>query len=193
MRQKKILFGLLLAFALLLGGAYALYTRLGQSMAPGRLAGEEPAASEGASGTADPRTPAPDFTGYNGEGIEVQQSDYAGEPVVLNFWSSRCGPCQTEMPDFHEAYLELGQDLHFLMVNVTDGSWDTEESASSFLEEEGYTFPALYDTDSSATGAYGVYALPATYFIDGEGYVAAWAGGMIDGETLRQGIGMILE
>ena len=39
MRQKKILFGLLLAFALLLGGAYALYTRLGQSMAPGRLAG----------------------------------------------------------------------------------------------------------------------------------------------------------
>ena len=97
------------------------------------------------------------------------------------------------MPDFHEAYLELGQDLHFLMVNVTDGSWDTEESASSFLEEEGYTFPALYDTDSSATGAYGVYALPATYFIDGEGYVAAWAGGMIDGETLRQGIGMILE
>lgn len=72
--------------------------------------------------------------------------------MVLNFWSSRCGPCQTEMPDFHEAYLELGQDLHFLMVNVTDGSWDTEESASSFLEEEGYTFPALYDTDSSATG-----------------------------------------
>ena len=63
MRQKKILFGLLLAFALLLGGAYALYTRLGQSMAPGRLAGEEPAASEGASGSASQRTPAPDFTG----------------------------------------------------------------------------------------------------------------------------------
>lgn len=57
MRQKKILFGLLLAFALLLGGAYALYTRLGQSMAPGRLAGEEPAASEGASGSASQRTP----------------------------------------------------------------------------------------------------------------------------------------
>lgn len=153
MRQKKILFGLLLAFALLLGGAYALYTRLGQSMAPGRLAGEEPAASEGASGSASQRTPAPDFTVYDGEGNEVHLSDYAGKPVVLNFWSSRCGPCQTEMPDFHEAYLELGQDLHFLMVNVTDGSWDTEESASSFLEEEGYTFPALYDTDSSATAS----------------------------------------
>ena len=128
-----------------------------------------------------------------GNALSKDDPDYAGKPVGLNFWSSRCGPCQTEMPDFHEAYLELGQDLHFLMVNVTDGSWDTEESASSFLEEEGYTFPALYDTDSSATGAYGVYALPATYFIDGEGYVAAWAGGMIDGETLRQGIGMILE
>ena len=66
MRQKKILFGLLLAFALLLGGAYALYTRLGQSMAPGRLAGAEPAASESASGSASQRTPAPDFTVYDG-------------------------------------------------------------------------------------------------------------------------------
>ena len=84
MRQKKILFGLLLAFALLLGGAYALYTRLGQSMAPGRLAGEEPAASEGASGSASQRTPAPDFTVYDGEGNEVHLSDYAGKPVVLN-------------------------------------------------------------------------------------------------------------
>lgn len=193
MRQKKILFGLLLAFALLLGGAYALYTRLGQSMAPGRLAGAEPAASESASGSASQRTPAPDFTVYDGEGNEVHLSDYAGKPVVLNFWSSRCGPCQTEMPDFHEKYLELGQDVHFLMVNVTDGSWDTEESASSFLKEEGYTFPALFDTDSSATGAYGVYALPATYFIDGEGYAVAWAGGMIGSDTLQQGIDMILE
>lgn len=34
MRRKKFLFGLLLAFVLLLGGAYALYTWLGQSMAP---------------------------------------------------------------------------------------------------------------------------------------------------------------
>ena len=182
----------MLAFALLLGGAYALYTRLGQSMAPGRLAG-----GAGASGRALPAPrpsgrPPLDFTVYDGR--ETRSiCPTTPKPVVLNFWSSRCGPCQTEMPDFHEAYLELGQDLHFLMVNVTDGSWDTEESASSFLEEEGYTFPALYDTDSSATGAYGVYALPATYFIDGEGYVAAWAGGMIDGETLRQGIGMILE
>ena len=95
--------------------------------------------------------------------------------------------------DFHEKYLELGQDVHFLMVNVTDGSWDTEESASAFLKEEGYTFPALFDTDSSATGAYGVYALPATYFIDGEGYAVAWAGGMIGSDTLQQGIDMILE
>ena len=103
MRQKKILFGLLLAFALLLGGAYALYTRLGQSMAPGRLAGEEPAASEGASGSASQRTPAPDFTVYDGEGNEVHLSDYAGTPVVLTFRTRRSAPCPTEMTDFHEA------------------------------------------------------------------------------------------
>lgn len=104
----------MLAFALLLGGAYALYTRAGAEYGP------RPSGRRGAGGFGGrfrlrvPADAAPDFTVYDGEGNEVHLSDYAGKPVVLNFWSSRCGPCQTEMPDFHEAYLELGQDLHFL-------------------------------------------------------------------------------
>ena len=190
MKRSKKTFILAAVLVLLLAGAGLLYNKLSQGRSPGLPPVEDSASSSQESSP----VPAPSFPLEDPEGNLLDLSDLIGDkPVVLNFWSSRCGPCQTEMPDFHEAYLELGQDLHFLMVNVTDGSWDTEESASSFLEEEGYTFPALYDADSSATGAYGVYALPATYFIDGEGYVAAWAGGMIDGETLRQGIGMILE
>ena len=29
---------------------------------------------------------------------------------------------KSEMPDFDEKYKELGEDIHFLMVNLTDGS-----------------------------------------------------------------------
>ena len=134
---------------------------------------------------------APDFTAYDLDGNEVHLYDYLGKPIVLNFWASWCGPCQMEMPEFQDKYLELGERVQFLMVNMTDGMRETLQIASDFIEENGYTFPVFYDTASDAANTYGVYSLPTTYFIDGEGYAVAQATGAIDAETLQRGIDMI--
>ena len=127
---------------------------------------------------------------YDADGNEVKLYDFIGKPIVLNFWASWCGPCQMEMPDFHEKYLELGDEINFLLINMTTGR-ETLESAKSFIAEKGYTFPVFYDTKSDAAIAYGAYSLPTTYFIASEGYAVAHATGAIDGETLRRGIDMI--
>ena len=94
------------------------------------------------------------------------------------------------MQDFNEVHREMGDDIHFLMVNSTDGSRETVETASAFIAEAGYTFPVFYDTQSDAAMTYGVYALPTTYFINAEGHVKARASGAIDKDTLKQGIQM---
>ena len=80
----------------------------------------------------------------------------------------------------------------FLMVNMTDGSRETVETATAFIEEAGYSFPVLYDTESDAAISYQAYSLPTTYFIDAEGYMIARATGALDADTLQQGIDMIL-
>ena len=97
-----------------------------------------------------------------------------------------------EMPDFHEKYLELGQDVHFLMVNMTDGSRETVDSASAFISKNAYAFPVFYDTAVDAAMTYGVYSLPTTYFINAEGHAIAQATGSINAETLQRGIDMIM-
>ena len=94
------------------------------------------------------------------------------------------------MPDFHEKYLELGDEIHFLMVNMT-GDRETLSSAKTFISEKGYTFPVFYDTDFDAAMTYSVYSLPTTYFIDAEGYLIAQATGAISADTLQRGIDMI--
>jgi len=187
MKQKKTLLIIALAFAVLLGGAYALYARLGSSLTPDQLTAQE---SETEEDTAPDLFPAPDFVVYDAEGNAVQLADHEGKPTVLNFWASWCGPCQSEMPDFQEKFLELGEEVNFVMVNMTTGR-ETQEKAAAFIAEKGYTFPVFYDTAGEAVEAYGVYSLPSTYFIDAEGYAIAQAVGAIDAETLQRGIDMI--
>ena len=191
MKNKRTLLIIILVFALLIGGATLLYRQLGQNITAERLS-TQAAQQEGSNDESETeqKTKAPDFTVYDAEGNEVHLSDYVGKPIVLNFWASWCGPCQMEMPDFHEKYLVLSEDVNFLMVNMTTGR-ETMESASAFIEKNEYSFPVFYDINSDAALTYGAYSLPMTFFIDADGYAVAQATGAIDAETLQKGIDMI--
>lgn len=206
MKNGKILIMIIVIFVLMLGGAGILYNRLAPDYSADRLAVRDTvtgsveqtdqtvhAVETESQQEEEKMVPAPDFTVYDADGNEVHLSDYAGKPVIVNFWASWCGPCKSEMPDFQTAYEELGGDIQFLMINMTDGSRETVESASAFIAEQRYTFSVFYDSQSDAAGTYGVYSLPTTYFIDSDGYAMARAIGAIDEETLQRGIDLIRE
>jgi len=190
MDKKKTFIIIALALVLLIAGASVLYHRLGEKLAPEQLAVTETTAPE-ETGTEPPSIPAPDFTVYDAAGNPVKLSDYFGKPIILNFWASWCGPCKMEMPDFNEKSQALEGEVQFLMINMTDGGRETVESASAFIEEQGYTFPVFFDTTSEAAYTYGAYSLPTTFFIDADGNAVAQATGAIGADVLQQGIDMI--
>ena len=205
MKNKNTLLVIVLVFVLLLGGAYVLYDRLGQDVTAEQMivhatpkpTAEPPAdevipEGEPAAAADEPEEIiAPDFEVIDIAGNPVKLSSFFGKLIVLNFWASWCGPCQSEMPDFNEKYAELGDNVHFVMVNMTDGGRETVETASAFIEKNGYDFPVLFDTKSEAAMTYGAYSLPTSFFINAEGHVIAQAVGAIDAATLQQGIDMI--
>lgn len=94
-------------------------------------------------------------------GASVRLADYAGTPIVLNFWASWCQPCRKELP----ALAELSRshpEIRVVGVNYQDSA----ASARALQEELGFDFPSIADTDGSLASTLGVIGMPTTFFLD---------------------------
>ena len=181
----------LLALILLIAGASILYQRMSADAAPPPVAATPPTETETTEEKTVEPVAAPDFTVFDAEGNAVRLSDWVGTPVILNFWASWCSPCKSEMPDFEIAYQQYGDEIQFMMVNLTDNQQETLQSASAFLADAAYTFPVFFDTQLSAAIAYGVTSIPATYFVNAEGNLVAYGRGPLNLTALETGIGLL--
>lgn len=129
--------------------------------------------------------PAMDFTVYDEADNAIKLSDFYGKPIVVNFWATWCGPCKSELPAFEQLYNKYGNDINFLMVNLTDGAQETVSAVREFISENDYDFPVYYDTELDAAMTYSVYSIPATLFIDADGNIVASHMGAMSESTLQ--------
>lgn len=136
---------------------------------------------------------APDFTVLDMAGNSVKLSDYFGKPIIINFWATWCGPCKSELPAFNNMYEKYKDEVHFLFINLTDGSRETVEGVTQFMEEEGYTFPVYFDTTMEAATIYGAYSIPMTFLIDDEGVPVHYQAGAMPEEAIEQFIETLIE
>jgi thiol-disulfide isomerase/thioredoxin len=121
----------------------------------------------------DDRSPAPAFRvdRLDGSG-ELSLADYAGTPVVLNFWASWCEPCQEEMPALVE-FSKEGRGIQVVGLAVTD----VPAESRAFAREAGADFPLGIDRRGDTIAKFGASGLPVTVFVDDEGRVAQTAYG----------------
>ncbi|WP_227418244.1 TlpA family protein disulfide reductase [Roseitranquillus sediminis] len=118
----------------------------------------------------------PDVVLSNLDGGEVRLADYAGAPVVLNFWATWCAPCRQEMPSLDRLQAEMGGRLE--VVTVATGR-NAPAGIRRFFEEEGIErLPMLTDPDQSFSREMGVLGLPVTVILDANGQeIARLTGG----------------
>jgi thiol-disulfide isomerase/thioredoxin len=95
-------------------------------------------------------------------------SEMTGEFVFLNFWATWCPPCREEMPSMEVLYREMA-DAPFGMfaVNVQED----RDTVQQFIDEFGYTYPILLDSDGTLSSNYGVRGIPTSFFIAPDGTV----------------------
>ena len=196
MKNKKFLL-LVILLAVVLVGATAGYRMLSErytpQSAPEVTVQEEVSEEKPQEEVQEPQLqPAPNFAVLDDKQKSVSLLDYAGKPVLINFWATWCGPCASEMPAFDAAFAEYGEDIQFMMINLTDGVRDTVESVQTYMEENGYSFPVYYDTELEAMQTYGAYAIPMTVLVDADGNLLGEYRGALPESMIQEAIDLLL-
>ncbi len=107
---------------------------------------------------------APNFTLLDTEGNNVSLSDYKGKVVIINFWTTWCGPCRYEIPDLVQLYEKYNQDLIVLGISL---DYDGPAVVPQFEERiGGVNYPLLYGNNNISNLYGGVTGVPTTFIID---------------------------
>lgn len=133
-------------------------------------------------------TVAPTWTLTDLDGKEWSLDALKGQPVVLNFWSTWCGPCKFEHPYLLE-YARQNPDVRFLGIVYSDDP----VVVGRYLKAAGSAYPHLVDPGGRAAIDYGVGGVPESFFIDRRGTIAHKHVGPLDPNTLRTMLQRILQ
>ena len=134
--------------------------------------GSDQAATHGGDGATvasqvqgDP-VPTDTFETFAGETASLE--DYAGRPVVVNFWASWCPSCVAEMSAaFLPAQQQLGEQVAFLGMNIAD----ERSRAVELVAETGVLFDLAEDPAGDLYTALGGLGMPFTVFVSADGQV----------------------
>lgn len=153
--------------------------------APTRSASVEPEAGLGALDDRPPiiGQPAPDFALRNLDGDIVRLSDLRGKVVFINFWATWCTPCKKELPDIQKVYDEKRDEgLEVLAIDWQENADDARE----FFKSRDLTLPLLIDRPGDVYDQYRLQGLPASFFVDRDGNLAALHFGFLSEEKMLE-------
>ena len=113
--------------------------------------------------------PAPGFNLTDLEGKSVSLESLKGKPVVLNFWSTWCGPCVEEIPGYVAMQKKYGPRGLVIVGVSMDSKGPAHVKQFALTNGMNYT---LVMGDEDVVEAFGNFqAIPTTFLISREGRI----------------------
>lgn len=110
-----------------------------------------------------------------------------GKVKLVNYWASWCAPCRIEHPNL-QTLLDEGIDIYGINYK------DQLANATSFLDELGDPYTAIgRDEKGRMALDWGLYGVPETYVIDGEGTIILRHAGPLTARVIEKTLRPALE
>ncbi|MDE0684490.1 MAG: redoxin domain-containing protein [Candidatus Poribacteria bacterium] len=116
--------------------------------------------------------PAPNFSETDIDGNPISLKDYHGKVVLLDFWTTTCGPCIAEMPNMKKVY-DAYEDVGFDVIGVNIDTYEAD--LHEFLKVCDLPWRQIFGgRDSPLKKLYRVRGVPSPWLMDKAGNVISY-------------------
>lgn len=128
--------------------------------------------------------PSLDGTRADGKALIVNQ----GQPIIVNFWATWCGPCITELPTL-EAVYQANRTTGLQIIAVNMG--EAPATVAAWQQNFGLSYDVVADPARRLFERYQVRGAPSTYFIDRRGIIRHITYGALNSGELQAALAEI--
>ena len=116
-------------------------------------------------------------------GRPIDQSQWRGKVVVLNFWATWCGPCRMEIPDLIKLQDRYRDHLVVVGLSIDEGP---VEAVKAFAAEQKINYPvAVVDTQIEKLFG-GITSVPSTFIVSPDGGIVQRHVGLLRADVTEQ-------
>lgn len=127
-----------------------------------------------------------DFSFKDINGKQHRFSDYRGQWVIVNYWSTYCGPCIAELPALKRIASQYRGKVTVLGM---DAGETADHEMKQFIQQRGINYTVVPTQDSSMFALGLIYGVPTTFIVSPQGQIVDTHMGAITLQQMQRYVG----
>ncbi len=116
-----------------------------------------------------------------GKTVRTDTLSNNGKPFIIDFFATWCKPCNRELDAISEVYEEWQDETGVKIFAVSVDQAQNINKVKPLVDNHGWTYDVLLDTNSEFQKALGIQMIPYTLIVDGTGKVVYRHNGYTEG------------
>lgn len=121
--------------------------------------------------SAGKKIPSVSVKDLKGNTINTSAFSNNGNPIVISFWATWCGPCKKELNTIAETYEEWQEETGVKVIAISIDDARSASRVAPYVNSQSWEYEVYLDSNQDFKRAMNVNNVPHTFLIDGNGNI----------------------